>query len=62
MKYARVGGALYLIIIIAGIFGGLFVRGKLVVPGDVATTASKHYSITNAVATGYWRRPDHATL
>jgi hypothetical protein len=40
MKYARVGGVIYLIIIVAGIFGELFVRGKLVVHGDVAATAA----------------------
>ncbi len=40
VKYARVGGVIYLVIIIAGIFGELFVRGKLVVPGDVTATAS----------------------
>ena len=37
--YARVGGVLYLYIILAGIFVELFVRGKLVVSGDAATTA-----------------------
>ena len=38
--YARVGGVLYLYIILAGMFVELFVRGKLVVSGDAATTAS----------------------
>ncbi len=38
--YARLGGLLYLIIIVAGIFGELFVRGKLVVMGDAAATAN----------------------
>lgn len=37
--YARIGGILYLIIIIAGIFTELFVRDKLIVSGDaIATT------------------------
>ena len=36
--YARTGGALYLIIIVAGLLGELFIRGKLVVPGDPTTT------------------------
>jgi hypothetical protein len=38
--YARIGGALYLIIIALGIFGEAFVRGKLVVSGDAAATAA----------------------
>lgn len=37
--YARVGGALYLFIIIAGIFGEIFVRDGLIVSGDAAATA-----------------------
>jgi hypothetical protein len=36
---ARIGGLLYLIIIVAGIFGELFVRSKIIVPGDAAATA-----------------------
>ncbi len=36
--YARIGGTLYLIIIAAGLFGELFVRGQLVVPGDATAT------------------------
>jgi hypothetical protein len=38
--YARVGGVLYLIIIVAGILGELFVRGRTVVSGDAAATAN----------------------
>jgi hypothetical protein len=38
--YARVAGVLYLIIIVFGIFGEMFVRSSLVVPGDAAATAS----------------------
>ncbi|HXY49979.1 MAG TPA: DUF4386 domain-containing protein [Terriglobales bacterium] len=38
--YARIGGVLYLYIIVAGLFAELFVRGKLVVSGDAAATAS----------------------
>jgi hypothetical protein len=38
-SYARMGGILYLIIIIAGLFGEIFVRGKLIVSGDATATA-----------------------
>ncbi|MDB5124960.1 MAG: hypothetical protein JWP94_3089 [Mucilaginibacter sp.] len=38
--YARIGGVLYLVIIAAGMFAELFVRGKLVVPGNPAVTAN----------------------
>jgi hypothetical protein len=37
-RLARIGGVLYLIIIAAGLFGELFVRGKLIVPGDATAT------------------------
>ena len=37
--YARIGGALYLAIIVLGAFAEGFVADKLVVPGDAATTA-----------------------
>lgn len=38
--YARIGGVLYLIIIVSGILGELFVRGRVVVPGDATATAN----------------------
>jgi len=38
--YARVGGILYLFIIVAALFGEVFVRGRLIVKGDAAATAS----------------------
>ena len=37
---ARIGGVIYLVIIVSGIFGELFVRDALIVSGDAATTAS----------------------
>jgi hypothetical protein len=37
---ARVAGFLYLTIIVFGIFAEFFVRSKLIVPGDTATTAN----------------------
>ena len=38
--YARICGALYLYIGVAGLFAEIFVRSKLVVPGDAAATAA----------------------
>jgi hypothetical protein len=38
--YARLGGALYLIIIALGIFSQVFVRDQVVVAGDTAATAA----------------------
>jgi hypothetical protein len=38
--YARVAGILYLIIFIAAVFGPLYVRSVLIVPGDATTTAN----------------------
>jgi len=38
--YARIGGVIYLIIIIAGLFAEIFVRSKLVVWGDPTATAT----------------------
>jgi hypothetical protein len=38
--YARVAGILYLIIFIAAVFGPLYVRSNLIVPGDATTTAN----------------------
>jgi Domain of unknown function (DUF4386) len=38
--YARVGGMLYLFIIVAALFGEVFVRGSLVVPRDPTATAN----------------------
>ena len=37
---ARIGGILYLIIIFTGIFGEMFVRGKLIVAGNATATAN----------------------
>lgn len=38
--YARICGALYLYIGVAGLFAEIFVRSKLIVPGDAAATAA----------------------
>ena len=47
---ARIGGALYLFIIVAGIFGELFVRNGLIVTGDATATAANI-----AAHEGLWR-------
>jgi hypothetical protein len=39
VRYARIGGALYLVIIVAGIVGPLVTRDRLVVPDDAVATA-----------------------
>lgn len=49
-QYARVGGVLYLFIIAAGMFGELYVRGNLFIPGNADATAQQ---IQNAP--GLWR-------
>lgn len=38
--YARIGGLAYLIIIVAGFIGEMFIRNKLVVSGDATATAN----------------------
>jgi len=38
-RYARIGGLLYLIIIVAGVSGELFLRGPMIVSGNAAATA-----------------------
>jgi Domain of unknown function (DUF4386) len=38
-RYARIGGALYLVIIVAGIVGPLLTRDPLIVPNDADATA-----------------------
>lgn len=38
--YARIGGGLYLLIIVLGIFSQVFVRDKIIVAGDPAATAA----------------------
>lgn len=38
--YARIAGILYLVIILTGLFGELFVRNKLLVSGDATATAN----------------------
>ena len=39
--YARIGGLLYLFIIVAALFAEAYVRGTLIVGGDPAATATR---------------------
>lgn len=39
--YARLGGAMYLVIFMAALFGEVFVSGALIVDGDAAATAAR---------------------
>src|SRR5688572_8656004 len=39
---SRIGGVLYLIIIVGGIFGEAFIRNRLIVTGNATATASKY--------------------
>jgi hypothetical protein len=50
LRYARIGGALYLVIIVAGIVGPLITRELLIVPHDAVATA---HNI--AASPGLWR-------
>jgi len=40
LRYARLAGLGYLVIIVSGIFAEFFVRSSLIVPGDAAATAA----------------------
>lgn len=43
--YARIGGVLYLIIIVVGVFDEAFVRDRIIVSGDAAATAANLRSL-----------------
>jgi uncharacterized protein DUF4386 len=42
---SRIGGALYLLIIVIGLFGEAFVRGRIIVAGDATATAANLRSL-----------------
>jgi hypothetical protein len=48
--YARIGGVLYLITIAIGFCSQFFVRDKLVVSGDVTTTANNIMALSRCGA------------
>jgi Domain of unknown function (DUF4386) len=47
VRYARIGGWMYLAIIVLGLFGEAWVRGTLVVSGDAAATAANIQGVTS---------------
>lgn len=51
--YARVGGLLYLFIIVAAGFGEIFVRNRLIVWGDAASTANNILSSETLFRVGF---------
>jgi hypothetical protein len=53
IRITRVAGALYLVIIAAGLFGELFVRAQLVDNADAATTAANILASTSLFRAGF---------
>ena len=53
--YARIGGVLYLIIIVIGFCSEFFVRDKLAVSGDVTATANNIKSLRHVLLGGAGR-------
>lgn len=51
--YARIGGVLYLIIIVIGLIVELFIRSKLIASGDPSTTASNIMAFELQWRTGF---------
>ena len=49
-RSARLAGVLYLAIIVLGLFGEMFVRARLVVPGDPAAACCDRYAVHRALA------------
>ena len=60
--YARLAGALYLYIIVAGLFAELFARGKLVVPTDAAATAGNILGNEGVFRLGFSGELVHVTV
>jgi hypothetical protein len=53
LVYARVAGMLYLMIIVLGLFGELFVRASLISPGDASETARQILSAESLFRMGF---------
>ena len=52
-KTARVAGFLYLMVIVFGVFAEFFVRQRLIVPGDAATTANNIMAFESLFRIGF---------
>ena len=51
--YARIAGLLYLIIIVFGIFSEVFIRSRLIEPGDATATVSNILASTSLFRFGF---------
>ena len=51
--YAKIAGFLYLVIIVCGIFGEVFVRSSLIVEGDATATANNILASTSLFRIGF---------
>lgn len=52
-KYGRIAGLLYLLIIAFGLFGEMFVRASIIVPGDAAATSANIISSNGLFRLGF---------
>ncbi len=56
--FARLGGALYLIIIALGLYGELFIRDRVITSGDAAVTAANLRAMESGQMTGQTEATD----
>ena len=53
LRYAKIAGILYLVIIVCGISSEVFIRSALIMPGDAAATAANILADTGLFRTGF---------
>jgi hypothetical protein len=53
LVWARAAGVLYLIIIVFGLFGEMFVRSSLIAPGNAAATAGNNMASEGLFRAGF---------